>query len=240
MSKNMKKQTIKKTKKRDSKVFFLSDAHFPYVNKEAIKKIIKLIKKERPTHVIQCGDLLDMYSFSRYEKDANLTTPESELQQGLTMATKMWADIRKAAPRAKCYQLIGNHEDRLTKTIARKAPELMSLCKNITDLYKFPGVKVMNSSKENLEIDGVIYCHGWYTKIGDHMKYFGKSVVHGHTHRAGIVYDQLGGDLLWEMDCGFLADKNALPLQYTQNSYSKWITSVGIIENRQPRLFLLE
>lgn len=223
-----------------SKVVFLTDTHFPFVNKNAIKKVLKLIKKERPTHVIQCGDLLDMYSFSRYEKDANFTNPEDELKKGLAMAAKMWADIRKIVPKAKCIQLIGNHEDRLNKTIAKKAPELAGLCKSIKDLYNFKGVQVLDSSKQHFEIDGVIYTHGHYTKLGDHAKFYRKSCVHGHTHRAGIYYEQTVDGLIWEMDCGFLADKDALPLQYTQSMFSKWIVAIGIIRNGQPQLITLE
>lgn len=222
------------------KVLFLPDAHFPYVNKKALKKVYAIIKKERPTHVIQAGDLLDMYSFSRYEKDANHTTPQEEIELGLKMATEMWAKIRKIVPRAKCVQLIGNHEDRLSKTIAKKAPELQGYVKTIQDLYDFKGVKVLNSSKQHFELDNVIYTHGHYTKLGDHMKFYGKSVVHGHSHRIGICYEQLANGLIWEMDTGFLADKDALPLQYTQTQFSKWTLAVGIIEDGQPRLVTLE
>ena len=167
-------------------------------------------------YIIQAGDLLDLYSFSRYEKDADYTTPQAELKKGLKQATEMWAKIRKLAPKAKCYQLIGNHEDRLSKTIARKAPELASICPSIQDLFKFPGVKVLDSSKDHIELFGVIYTHGHYTKLGDHAKYYRKPVVHGHSHKIGLYYEQLDKSLLWEMDCGYLADNKKLPLQYTQ------------------------
>ena len=218
-----------------SKVIFIPDTHFPYEHKKAIKKVLKIIKKEKPTHIIQAGDLLDLYMFSRYEQDANFTTPEKELENGLKLASKFWSDIRKAAPKAKLIQLIGNHEDRIQKTIARKAPELSVLCKNIKELYNFKGVKVIASSKDHIEIDGVIYLHGHYTKLGDHAKFFRKSVVHGHTHRIGIYNEQTADGLIFEMDCGFLADKDQLPLQYTQSKFSKWILAVGIIEDGQPR-----
>lgn len=226
--------------RKQNKVVFIPDTHFPYVNTSVMNRVLDLIAKEQPDYVIQAGDLLDLYSFSRYEKDANLTSPDSELEEGLAMATDMWAAIRKLAPKAKCVQLIGNHEDRLTKTIAKKAPELMSLTKKISDLYNFKGVRVMDSSKNHFELDGVIYTHGHYTKLGDHAKFYRKSVVHGHSHHAGIFYEQTADGLIWEMDTGFLADKSALPLQYTQSSFSKWVTAVGIVENGQPRVVLLE
>lgn len=226
---------------KSKKVLFISDTHFPYVNKKAMKKLYKVIQEEQPTHIIQAGDLVDMYSFSRYEKDANHTTPQEELELGLKMASDMWKKIKTICPKAKCIQLIGNHEDRLSKTVAKKAPELAMLCRTIQDLFDFKGVKVLSSSKEWVEIDNVIYCHGWYTKLGDHMKFFNKSVVHGHSHRIGIAYDQRNGSLLFEMDTGFMADKEALPLQYTSSKYTKWSLACGIVTNgKNPRLITLE
>jgi hypothetical protein len=156
------------------------------------------------------------------------------------MAKKMWEDIRAAAPKAKCIQLQGNHEARLVKTIMRKAPELLSLCKSMKDLYKFKGVKVLGSDRDHIEIDGVIYIHGYLNKLGDHAKFFQQSVCHGHSHRAGIFYEQTQAGLIFELDCGFLADKDALPLQYTQSKFSKWITGVGIVEDGVPRFIPLE
>lgn len=221
------------------KIVFVPDTHFPFEDRGAIAKVIKIIKKERPTHIIQAGDLLDLYSFSRYEKSANLTNPKSELSQGLSRATKFWAAVRKASPKAKCYQLIGNHEDRLNKYIARNAPELEGMVKSIADMFDFPGVKVMRSSKDHLIIDGVVYTHGHLTKLGDHAKYYRKSCVHGHSHRVGIFYEQTIDGLIWEMDTGYLGDETALPLQYTQSKFSKWTKAVGVVEDGQPRLVLL-
>ncbi len=221
------------------KVVFIPDTHFPFEDKKAIRKVIKLIKNEKPTHIIQAGDLLDLYSFSRYEKSANFTNPKAELAIALKRAKQFWIDVKKASPRAKCYQLIGNHEDRLGKYISRNAPELEGLVTSIKDLLKFPGVTTIQSSKDHLQIGDVVYTHGHYTKLGDHAKYYRQSCVHGHSHKIGIWYEQTIDGLIWEMDCGFLADEKSLPLQYTQTKFSKWTKAIGIIENGQPRLVMI-
>lgn len=218
-----------------TKVIFIPDTHFPFEDKKAIKKVMALIKKEKPTHIVQAGDLLDLYSFSRYEKSANFTNPKSEFMEGLKRATKFWEDVRKVAPKAKCYQLIGNHEDRLSKYIGRNAPELEGMV-SIVEKMQFKGVETLESSKDHLIIDKVVYTHGHYTKLGDHAKFYRKSCVHGHSHRVGIWYEQTIDGLIWEMDCGYLANEKALPLQYTQSKFSKWTKAVGIIEDGQPRL----
>lgn len=215
------------------KVFVISDTHFPFHNKSAYRKVMKLIKKEKPTHVVQIGDLLDQYIFSKYTRSLSVSA-EQDVQKGLKQAQNMWSEIKRMLPKAKCFQLLGNHDVRLSKRILEKVPELESFF-NLQDLYSFPGVKTLRSEREFLEIQGIVYIHGYLSKSIDHAKHFNKPVVHGHCHRPGIT--TFGS--LFSMDVGFLADEDSLPMSYTQSKVTRWRMAVGIVENRQPRLILL-
>jgi len=217
------------------KVFIISDTHFPFHNKEALKEVVKLIKQEKPTHIIQIGDLLDWYSFSKYSRSHNFTTPKDEVARGLKDAATFWRKIRKIAPRAKCYQVLGNHDVRLKKRITERLPELSGFYSEQA-LYQFPGVKTLKSDRDYLKIDGVIYTHGWLSKSIDHANYFGKPVVHGHRHRPAIETK----GTLWSMDVGYLAQKDSLPLSYTPTRHSNWTLACGVVHNRQPKLILLK
>lgn len=217
-----------------SKVFVISDTHFPYHNKKALKKILALIKKEKPDVVIQIGDLLDQYCFSKYSRTLNLSTPAQEIVKGLQAATDMWERIRKLRPKAKLYQVLGNHDLRLNKRIAERLPEIEHMF-SIKKLYQFPGVKTLKSDRDYLKIDGVIYCHGWLSKSLDHALHFGHPTVHGHRHRPAIETK----GRLWSMDVGFLADEKQLPLNYTASKVTSWHVACGIVENSAPRLILL-
>lgn len=216
------------------KTLVISDTHFPFHNKKALKKVIQLIKKERPTHVVQIGDLLDQYVFSRYSKTYNLLTPEKEMQKALKQAGDMWKAIKKASPRAKRIQLLGNHDARVTKRIMERLPELESLF-DLNKVYSFPGVKTLRSDRDYVTIDGVVYVHGWLSKSLDHAKHFNKPTVHGHRHRPAIETQ----GKLWSMDVGFLGDEKQLPFSYTMSTVTKWTVSIGIVENGKPRLVLL-
>ena len=215
------------------KVLTIGDTHFPFHSKPAYKKLLKLIQKEQPTHVVQIGDLLDQYVFSKYTRSLSVD-PAVEIQLGLKLANKMWADIKKLVPKAKCYQLIGNHDVRLAKRITEKLPELESFFSH-KNLYIFPGVKVLESDRDFLELDGVIYVHGWLSKSLDHAKYFNKPTVHGHRHRPCIEVE----GRLWSMDVGYVADATSLPLQYTASKFTKWVTACGIVTDGKPRLEFL-
>lgn len=215
------------------KVFILSDLHFPFHNKRAYNKALELIKKEKPDAVVQIGDLLDQYVFSNYSRKANIT-PQLDIVKGLKDAQEMWRRIQKIVPKAKCYQILGNHDLRLAKRIAERIPELAEIYSH-DHFYKFPNVKVMKSDRDYLELDGVVYCHGWLSKSIDHANFFGKPTVHGHRHRMTI---ETKGKI-WSMDVGYLADVKAVPLGYTASKFTHWTLGCGIVENKLPRLLFL-
>jgi len=220
------------------KVIAIPDIHNPYCDLDSLKKALRIVKKENPDVVVQLGDIYDFYCLSKFSRSYNISTPQDELQTAHSMAKTFWKRVKQAAPKAKCYQLIGNHSDRLKKRIADKLPEIESLLESHQLLFDFDGVKVLETSRDHLEIEGVIYIHGWMSRM-THYKYFNKPVVHAHTHRAGIVYERTKDSVLWELDTGCLVDETLVPFSYTASKTSKWIKAIGIIENGIPRLELL-
>lgn len=218
-----------------SKVIAISDTHFPFHCPKAYKKLVALIKKEKPSHVVQVGDLLDQYVFSKYSRSLSII-PKDEIEKGLDLAETMWDEIKLASPGAKCFQLLGNHDMRMSKRISDRLPELSEFFDH-SNLYKFPGVTTFRSDRDFLEIDGVVYVHGWLSKSIDHARYFGKPVVHGHTHRGGLSFD---GRRLWSLDTGFMADINQLPLQYGPSRWTKCVVGAGKIDSAKPQFIFLD
>jgi predicted phosphodiesterase len=215
------------------KVFVIGDLHFPYASKKHVHQVLAAIKKERPTHVVQVGDLLDQYVFSKYPRSLSIT-PKEDAELGVEMAKEFWKQVKKRAPRAKCFQLLGNHDLRLAKRIMDKLPELEGIYRPL-DMYQFSGVTTLKSDREYLKLDGVIYVHGWYSASFRHAEHFNLPTVHGHLHKPGITTR----GQLWSMDVGYLADPGALPLQYGNSTVSPWRHAYGIVENGKPRLELL-
>jgi predicted phosphodiesterase len=219
--------------RKKTKVFVISDVHLPFHNNHALQKVYKLIEKEQPTHVVQIGDLVDQYAFSNYPK--SMKVPPKDTEKGLKQAQEMWKKIHTLVPKAKLYQLLGNHDMRMSKRISEKLPALAPFF-DLKKMYTFDNVKTMETDRSFLQIDGVIYVHGWFSKSEDHSKYFNKPCVHGHRHKPTIVYTSSN---LWSMDVGYMADGKSLPLSYTASDYSKWTLACGIVENRVPRIIKL-
>lgn len=224
----------------DLKVLVIPDQHFPFVNKKALARLIEVAKEIQPTHIVNVGDTYDMYSFSRFARSMDVMTPKQEMKKGRQMAEKMWADLQAAAPKAKCFQVLGNHEDRIYKKIMNVAAEYESIIEEpIRKLLTFPNVYTLKSSKSELVINDIVFIHGWSTSAGFHVRYFMQNVVHGHTHRGSVQFVAHKGKTLWELDCGFIADQNSLPLEYRETKTSQWHIGFGLVDKHGPRFIPL-
>lgn len=221
-----------------SYILCIGDLHFPWVDKVALRKLLKSI--DRPKVVVQLGDLYDMYSHSKYPRTHNLFTPKDELIKAREMAEEFWAEIRVRTPRAERYQLMGNHDIRPFKRMIEKYPEFEHQI-DINHLWEFDRVKTMRSDREELIIDDMVFIHGYRARLGDHARFNHMKTVCGHTHRGGVHFINLKNKIIWELNCGHLADKNAVPLSYTkQRQFSNWTLGYGIIDAYGPRFIPLE
>ena len=202
--------------------------------------VVDAAKELKPTHIVNVGDTYDMYSFSRFARSMDVITPREELMQGREMAEEMWANLAKAAPKAKRFQVLGNHEDRIRKRIMDRAPEYEAILeKPITELTDFKNVTNLGSSKSELVINDTVFIHGWSTTPGFHVRYFLQNVVHGHTHRGSVTYVAIKGKTLYELDCGFIADADSLPLEYRETKTCAWHAGFGFIDKYGPRFIAL-
>lgn len=212
----------------------LGDTHFPFHCRKSVRKVLALIKALKPKLVIQIGDAYDLYSFSKFPRSLLGLTPKQEIKQGRKGLEELWADIRAAAGRGvECFQLKGNHDERLAKRIQEALPEVEGMAG--LGLWNFPGVQTMETEREELIIDGIIYMHG-YRKFGDHMRYNLASTVCGHSHQGGVVFHPVKGKTLFELNAGYLGDPQSYALSYTaQARISKWTIGVGVIDEYGPR-----
>lgn len=203
-------------------IFVIGDLHFPYHHKEALKSVFRAISAAKPTYIVQIGDLYDFFSATKFPKKTFID-PAHEYMSGYDYAKEFWSTINRISPRSKCYQIKGNHDERPAKRMIEKLPDLIFfLERGIKAFFEFDNVHTVHDSTEPLDIDGIQFIHGYYSKLGDHAKYFRKSVVCGHTHRAGVYIEQCNGELIFEANAGFLADENQDPLKYRPTKTSKW------------------
>ena len=215
------------------KVLAIPDLHCPFQSNETLAWIYQIAKQKQPDIIIQMGDLFDMYSQSRFSRTHNLMTPKQELSEGRLAAATMWKNVKAAAPKAKCFQIRGNHDVRPDKRIQELCPEVESLVE-MKPLFEFSGVNTIMDTQEELEIDGAIYTHGTLTQMGAHCKHYMQSVVHGHTHRGSVFYTRKMNGIIWELDCGFASDEGQVPLRYTETRRTGWTLGCGWVDDYGP------
>lgn len=219
------------------RVVAIGDVHAPWHSKAYCDQVVAFIEARKPQVVVQVGDLYDLFSWGRFPRTLNIYTPAQELDEARRVGEELWARIRRAAPRAKCFQLWGNHDDRAVKNVISKSPEHeVFVSKGMKELMTFPGVTLTDSSRDELVIDGVVYIHGYLAYLGAHARFNQKNTVCGHTHYGGVLPINLDGRIIWELNVGFVGDRFAKPLSYTaQRRFSRWTPGVGEVDEWGPR-----
>jgi hypothetical protein len=182
-----------------------------------------------------------MFSQSRFPRTHNTFTPKQEIRLGREMAAEMWAKVRETlAPGAHCYQLLGNHDIRPMKRIIEAAPDMEGFVEQaFRELFLFDGVQTITDSRQELILDGVVYHHGYRSKNGEHRDHNLMHSVVGHTHTGGVTYRQVRGEVLFELNAGFMGDPESKALSYTPQKITKWTQGFGVIDEWGPRFIAL-
>ncbi len=175
---------------------------------------VSIIKEVQPDHVVQLGDLYDLFGFSRYPRSLNICTPKQEMEQARAMAERFWHNVQQACPGARCHQLIGNHDERALKRTLEQLPAAEGLMRPaLQELFTFPGVSTQPDFREELVIDDVVYQHGHLT-FGQHAAHNRRSTVTGHLHKAAIRWWQDERGLYFEMNAGWVGDASSHIISY--------------------------
>jgi len=169
------------------------DVHVPHQNAAAVEVFCLAAEHLRPDMIVCLGDVLDCGQFSKYPPTYGM--PETDYAADLATANALLDRLQKACDRLVVVE--GNHEYRLDRWAAATAEgrgaysmlapriQLMRGRKRCTYVRygtttgKYPHYAV-NSR--------IIAVHGWsYARHAtkQHLQISqGKSVIHGHTHRA--------------------------------------------------------
>lgn len=98
-------------KKKEEKVFFISDLHYPGYDKKAFKLLLKVIKKEQPTEIVFGGDMVDCFIASRFAKEFTEINIQKELDGFIK---EIYIPILKQCKKpTEFVYLEGNHELRM-------------------------------------------------------------------------------------------------------------------------------
>jgi predicted phosphodiesterase len=188
------------TQKKPQTILIASDVHIPEHDRRAWKALLLLAKDLRPDYVVLAGDFLELHSVSQHG-----AFNREMLNEDLAHGRQALEAIKTAAPKAKIVYLEGNHETRLPRYLATKAPSLegtLDLQKGLK--LKEYGITWVTETQQPWSKGRLDVIHGHQMGMGpkhhamrmaDLYGAPNRVVVYGHTHKPQLfTAPGLGGN----------------------------------------------
>ena len=220
-------------------VLIIGDTHFPFCHLESLQLVYALAEALQPDHIIQIGDLYDMFAHSSFPRSVLTWNAKEEMDIGRQQAASMWATLNKLVPNAFLHQIFGNHDMRPLKRVLQHYPE-GEIFFEFNKWYEFPNVSLQKDAREPVIIDGVLYEHGYSSRLGHHVMHNQNNTVVGHTHRGGVAYKKIQNKTMWELNAGYLGDYESKGLSYTQTKITQWTLGIGYVSELGPQFIPFE
>lgn len=192
----------------------MSDLQLPLHHRRALSSLCNLLAdRKKDISVFQVGDFFDFEAISRWSK-GTMKEDGRRFQKELDDGAKAVAEIHTAYPFEK-VRIRGNHDDRLDAYLDGSAKGLASLraldFDAITDAVGTGWVTKPQPYKlapNTVAVHGLsVRSKSGYTAHA-HLDRLSGNVIHGHTHRAGLVYRTVGDETRWGMEVGCLMDRS--------------------------------
>ena len=215
------------------RIVIVSDLQVPFHDRVAVKNLASFITKFKPHEVVTIGDEIDFNTISKWSEG----TPEAYEQ---TLGDDREEAIQVLYDLQVTQMIRSNHTDRLYTQIMRKIPSFLSLPElRFEKFMRLDELGITFHKKPYNIAPGWIAVHGDHTPIKSQgglsaleaARRHGKSVISGHTHRAGrsSFSEASGGRIgrvLHGVEVGNLMDFSKA--SYTKGS-ANWQQCFGIM-----------
>lgn len=186
------------------------DTHHSDQHTKAVQNLVRYIGDSQPDEVCILGDFLDMKAPARWSKGRAEEYAAGSLKRELAAAYGTLALLRTRFDGRVTF-IVGNHEARYENYLNAYAPAIAGISKTLPELLRLDDYGVTLMDQPYRIAPGVVAIHGdllranagasALAEVGRH----GMSVVQGHTHRLGLVY-QTHGATRFALEAGHLSD----------------------------------
>ncbi len=214
-------------------IVIVPDLQVPYHDKRGVDTLAKFIAAIKPT-VVSAGDEMDMQTISKWSKG----TP---LEYERSIGRDRDETVRVLEQLQVKHVIRSNHTDRLFNTVMTRAPGLLGLPE--LDLPQFLRFDLLGITYHRTPYElapNWLLMHGDEGNISQNAgqtalnlaRRTGKSVVCGHTHRAGLSHftESYAGKsqrTLWGLEVGnLMAMKKA---SYLKGGIGNWQQAFGML-----------
>jgi len=215
------------------------DHHLPYHDKKALKLMMKvavdLNRREGLDEFGLGGDVSDCYVIGNYARDPALPRM---LKVEIAEVGNFLDDIDRLFPKSQKVYIEGNHENRFTRFIRDRAPELYGLIDyetlfNLKNRKRWKWVPYGPYQKYNVLGSKLIARHEPMS-AGEHVaantvKRAGTSVMFGHVHKIQeFQVVTLDGSNLRGISSGWLGNKDHPAFNYVKNHH-QWAQGFNVV-----------
>lgn len=215
------------------RVLGIPDNHYPFHSERATALQRRIVEVTKPDVIVIMGDWIDCYELSEFTKDPRRKTRFQDEIDSARTGLRLLEDV--CPPNARRIFLMGNHEDRYKRYIAKRAPELAGIAtmEHILGLDQWEVVDY----GESIAIGKFHFSHDW-GPAGKHaaqqtLAATGHCSVFGHTHSAQIAYSGfVDGERHVAMTCGWGGEYDALAFSYKRKQAARrdWVHGIGWCE----------
>lgn len=215
-------------KLKDGVILVGSDAHYWPSDKgtTAHRAFVRFCEDMKPDVVVMNGDAVDGASISRHPPRGFEDIPT--VAEELSAVTERLAEIEDAAPKARRFWTLGNHDQRFEGKLAAAAREFdevrgTRLVDHFED-WVFTYALLVN--------DNLMIKHRW--KGGIHATHnnalwSGMTMVTGHLHSLKVTPLTDLTETRWGVDTGTLADIYGPQFAYAEENPRNWRSGFAIL-----------
>lgn len=216
------------------------DLQCPDHDAKALKSVIKFLEYLEPDGIVCVGDELDSPEPSRWNKGYAGEYADT-LQESIDSCHDILGALRATTP-GPFHLMRSNHGERIRTYLQRYAPALSGL--RALDYSTLLGLEGLGITYHEQPFE---FAPGWLLAHGDEgsstqtaggtalslAKKWGKSVLAGHTHKAGIQHQHLTVNSkvvhrLFGMEIGHLMDMKKA--DYLKAGSANWQQAIAIID----------
>lgn len=219
-----------KPEKALEKWVVIPDCHVPYEDPEAFGLMLRAAKAVGVKNCVILGDFADFYAVSSHDKDP---TRILELHWEVECVKARLREL-EAVFKGKRIFIGGNHEDRLARYLAKKAPELFTTIK-VEQLFGLrEGGWQYVPYKQYAKIGKLHLTHDvGKAGSGAHANALGAfqgNTVIGHTHRFGYVVEgTVRGEAHLGAMVGWLGDFDKVDYMHAAKARREWVHGFGLL-----------
>lgn len=208
------------------------DTHVPYHDPVAWSVFLNVARKLRPDVLVIIGDFADAYAISshtksptrrhRFVEELDAVNEKLDELDSLRIPRKIWTE--------------GNHENRLSRLIAEKVPELDGMVRTLQEYLRVAerGIEWV-PYRQGINVGRMFFTHdvgrcGVYAARQSLLD-VGGNVCFGHSHRAAVAYQGTSkGEGHVSLNVGWLGSYDEIDYLHAIRARRDWQHSFGIVD----------